>query len=83
MWPGRVSNLGPLFYESGALPTALRVLPYVYLQWGWVTSSTNKLVEKYSVCNQYEEERRTPPSRNGKFTIPSKISHLFYHKSYT
>ena len=24
MWPDRVSNLGPLNYESGALPTALR-----------------------------------------------------------
>ena len=23
MWPGRVSNPGPLTYESGALPTAL------------------------------------------------------------
>ena len=26
MWPDRVSNLGPLTYESGALPTALRGL---------------------------------------------------------
>ena len=24
MWSGRVSNPGPLTYESGALPTALR-----------------------------------------------------------
>ena len=24
MWPDRVSNLGPLTYESGALPIALR-----------------------------------------------------------
>ena len=24
MWPDRVSNEGPLTYESGALPTALR-----------------------------------------------------------
>ena len=24
MWPDRVSNPGPLPYESGALPTALR-----------------------------------------------------------
>ena len=24
MWPDRVSNSGPLTYESGALPTALR-----------------------------------------------------------
>ena len=26
MWPDRVSNPGPLSYESGALPTALRGL---------------------------------------------------------
>ena len=25
MWPDRVFNPGPLTYESGALPTALRV----------------------------------------------------------
>ena len=24
MWPDRVSNTGPLTYESGAIPTALR-----------------------------------------------------------
>ena len=24
MWPDRVSNTGPLTYESGVLPTALR-----------------------------------------------------------
>ena len=31
MWPDRVSNPGPLTYESGALPTALRgpTLPVV------------------------------------------------------
>ena len=27
MWPDRVSNPGPLIYESGALPTALRGPP--------------------------------------------------------
>ena len=26
MWPDRVSNPGPMTYESGALPTALRSL---------------------------------------------------------
>ena len=26
MWPDRVSNSGPLTYESGALPTVLRSL---------------------------------------------------------
>ena len=36
MWPDRVSNPGPLTYESGALPTALRgpVPPY-YGVVGW------------------------------------------------
>ena len=31
MWPDRLSNPGPLTYESGALPIALRG-PAVYLQ---------------------------------------------------
>ena len=29
MWPDRVSNLGPLTYESGALLTALRSPPRI------------------------------------------------------
>ena len=28
MWPDRVSNPGPLTYESGALPTKLRAICY-------------------------------------------------------
>ena len=31
MWPDRVSNPGPLTYESGALPTALDKLSTVLL----------------------------------------------------
>ena len=31
MWPDRVSNPGPLTYESGALPTVLRGLAKVML----------------------------------------------------
>ena len=31
MWPDRVSNPGPLTYESGALPIALRGPAYVFL----------------------------------------------------
>ena len=40
MWPDRVSNPGPLTYESGALPTALRGPVYCtqkgqnYIQFG-------------------------------------------------
>ena len=30
MWPDRVSNPGPLTYESGVLPTALRGPAVVY-----------------------------------------------------
>ena len=30
MWPDRVSNPGPLTYESGALPTALRCLAVAF-----------------------------------------------------
>ena len=33
MWPDRVSNPGPLTYESGALPTALRGPAYFYVYW--------------------------------------------------
>ena len=32
MWPDRVSNPGPLTYESGVLPTALRGPAYCTLQ---------------------------------------------------
>ena len=32
MWPRRVSNPGPLIYESGALPTALQSLPKPILE---------------------------------------------------
>ena len=35
MWPDRVSNPGPLTYESGALMSALRGLAFVTLTpWG-------------------------------------------------
>ena len=30
MWPDRVSNPGPLTYESGALPTATNEIPYYF-----------------------------------------------------
>ena len=43
MWPDRVSNPGPLTYESGALPIALRgpakdfVLSKIYTDDGGIT----------------------------------------------
>ena len=36
MWPDRVSNPGPLTYESGALPTALRGPAPVVQKISWV-----------------------------------------------
>ena len=33
MWPDQVSNLGPLTYESGALPIALRGPAFDLLTW--------------------------------------------------
>ena len=36
MWPDRVSNPGPLTYESGALSTELRG-PALYFRWGFIT----------------------------------------------
>ena len=40
MWPDRVSNPGPLIYESGALPTALRdpAMCNAFIQQMYVTS---------------------------------------------
>ena len=39
MWPGRVSNPGPLTYESGALPIALRGPAHIDIEGKceWVT----------------------------------------------
>ena len=34
MLPDRVSNPGPLTYESGVLPIALRGPPIIYVRWG-------------------------------------------------
>ena len=34
MWPDRVSNPGPLTYESGSLPIALRGPAYMYVAMG-------------------------------------------------
>ena len=37
MWPDRVSNPGPLTYESGALPTALRGPAFYKLLTGMIS----------------------------------------------
>ena len=41
MWPDRVSNPGPLTYESGALPTALR---------GPAIGQVNNYSSRFIVC---------------------------------
>ena len=43
MLPDRVSNPGPLTYESGALPIALRGPAYIFKQGFVQFSSTNKV----------------------------------------
>ena len=48
MWPDRVSNPGPLTYESGALPTALRGL-------GWPLSFSKR---KCSATTTIFEKKR-------------------------
>ena len=45
MWPDRVSNPGPLTYESGALPTALRG-PAVTNKWNCMKLNMN-------ICHHY------------------------------
>ena len=65
MWPDRVSNPGPLTYESGALPTALRglatvrqfvhldsiVFPFLKLiAWAAIVSFANaKIIVSFSI----------------------------------
>ena len=48
MWPDRVSNPGPLTYESGALPTALR---------GPATKHDISSRQIPTVCNNHENIR--------------------------
>ena len=48
MWPDRVSNLGPLTYESGALPTALRGPAYICVY----NLNTRKCNKKTQTCLQ-------------------------------
>ena len=44
MWPGRVSNPGPLIYESGALPTALRGPAYL---WQYKAQGKEYIVKRF------------------------------------
>ena len=50
MWPDRVSNPGPLTYESGALPTALRGPAFMMDQGYSKHRQLNVAVFKYSLC---------------------------------
>ena len=47
MWPDRVSNPGPLTYESGARPTALRA-PAMLVDWSSNVVESFKIFEKRS-----------------------------------
>ena len=51
MWPDRVSNQGPLPYESGTLPTALRG-PVVRFEGNWKVSvrSMKKFLQLLASC---------------------------------
>ena len=49
MWPDRVSNPGPLTYESGALPTALRG-PAGMDKNSFVSAVTGGALEKAKFC---------------------------------
>ena len=59
MWPDRVSNPGPLTYESGALPTALRGLGrcknmhyiYIYANMLLIVFISNTILKRYMFTN--------------------------------
>ena len=51
MWPDRVSNPGPLTYESGTLPIALR---------GPAASLYNPYLEKYCFLDIFTRFREKP-----------------------
>ena len=48
MWPDRVSNLGPLTYESGALPTALRGPAVIFILFVNHVTSLETLCDVYA-----------------------------------
>ena len=52
MWPDRVSNPGPLTYESGALPTGLcGPTKFLLKEFKWVQSLKNWWSMVDSVCH--------------------------------
>ena len=59
MWPEYVSNPGPLTYESGALPTALR---------GPAHTRGTKL-KKYNDCAYHVKPPSYIPERNKNFEM--------------
>ena len=56
MWPDRVSNPGPLTYESGALPTALRgpaseLVPTCQIYYHGISEFVLHWVQFIDACN--------------------------------
>ena len=72
MWPDRVSNPGPLTYESGALPTALRgpAAHHVkmYLDFIEIPSQNSCSANVCSYCSNCKNARRR--------TSNTKLFHL-------
>ena len=52
MLPDRVSNPGPLTYESGALPIALRG-PAMVLGWCWVILIPERVISRARIYCAY------------------------------
>ena len=66
MWPNRVSNPGPLTYESGALPTALRI-PAPGMGWNrvswiiYIPLATNRIYHR----SLMQTEKSQPEGEQG------------------
>ena len=50
MWPDWVLNPGPLTYESGALPNALRSSKYLALFFGPFTDFSQPTIQEHTDC---------------------------------
>ena len=63
MWPDRVLNPGPLTYESGALPTALRGSATGGREGGGGQTGRQALKWQGCLCNQMRTTHTTTMSR--------------------
>ena len=81
MWPDRVSNPGPLSYESGALPTALRGPALTYVHWQTCICKFAYRVQKQFVLSVHMPEYRGIETRGHSSCF--SIFHLFFFLSPT